>query len=345
MARYPWKAFTGRAAVVREAVAVDAPPDAQDTLAQAEAVCRALSWATCAEIVLAESLPALEADLRLFAPDVVFNLVESHHGQAALACVAPVLYRRLGLPFTGAEESAMLLAGDKAAAARVMRAAHIPVPPGVTRRDLLRGEFPGPGRYIVKSRFEDASLGLDDGCVLDARTGQELLGAMRDLAPAMGGECVAEAYIDGREFNLALLAGPGGRVCVLPVAEMVFDPTLTGPRILHYAAKWREGSDAWAASSRTFNVDGDEALVAAMTSVALRCWEVFGLAGYARVDVRVSASGEIFVIDVNPNPCLAPDSGFVAAAERCGMRYAELIEILLAEALWRRGGRPFREIQ
>lgn len=345
MAEYPWKAFTGRVAVVREAVAAHAAPDAQDTLAQAESVYRALSWASCAEIVLTDSLSALEADLRRFAPDVVFNLVESFGGQAAMACVAPALYRRMGLPFTGTGESAMLLAGDKAAAARVMRTAGLPVPVGATLGGLLGGDFPGPGHYIIKSRFEDASLGLDETCVIEVRTSQDLLAAMRDLASVMGGECVAEAYVDGREFNLALLGGPGGRVCVLPLAEMIFDPAMPGPRILHYAAKWDTESAAWAASARSFRLDQDLALAATMTRIGLRCWDVFGLSGSVRIDFRVSAAHEVFVIDINPNPCLAPNSGFVAALEACGMAHAEMVEILLHEALWRRGGQPRRERQ
>ncbi|NCD25577.1 MAG: D-alanine--D-alanine ligase [Deltaproteobacteria bacterium] len=344
MPERPRKPFTGRVAVVREAVTAQAGPDAQDTLIQAEAVCRALSRATCAEIELGDSLPALETDLRRFAPDVVFNLVESHDGQTTLACVAPALYRRLGLPFTGNEEAALLLAGDKAAAARIMNASGILTPPGLCLGDVSRGGFPGPGTYIVKSRFEDASVGLDENCVVAVRTASELVQTMRALAPAMGGDCVAEKYVDGREFNLALLGGPGKRVCVLPVAEMLFDPAMAGPRILHYAAKWHEGSPAWAASSRAFGL-ADNDLIQGMIRAGLRCWDVFGLAGYARVDFRVAASGEIHVIDINPNPCLSPDAGFAAAGERCGMDYAELIEILVAEALWRRSGRPRRELQ
>lgn len=345
MAERPRKAFTGRVAVVREAVTAQAGPDAQDTLAQAEAVCRTLSCATCAEIALGDSLPDLEAQLLRFAPDVIFNLVESYLGQATLACAVPALYRRLDLPFTGNGESALLLAGDKAAAARIMRASGIPTPPGVCLGDLLRGGFPGPGTYIVKSRFEDASMGLDEHSVVTVRTGRELLQTLRELAPGMGGDCVAEVYVDGREFNLALLGGAGGRVCVLPVAEMVFDPAMSGPRILHYAAKWHEDSLAWAASTRAFDLADDNALTQAMIRIGLRCWDVFGLAGYARVDFRVAASGEIFVIDVNPNPCLSPDAGFAVAGERCGMPYAELVNVLVDEALWRHGGRPRRELQ
>jgi len=321
-------------AVVREEIENDAAPDALDTLRQAEAVCESLErggW-TAAPLVLRRDPLALEEELRALRPELVFNLVESYCGLAMLACAAPPLYRRAGLPFTGADECAMTLAADKAAARRIMAATGIPAPAGTNLQELRQGRFPGAGRYIIKSRFEDASLGLGEDCVIDAGDGAELLRAMETVAPRMGGDCVAERYVDGREFNLALLAGPGGVPRVLPLAEMVFDPRLTGPAILHYAAKWHEDSDAFAASARSFALASDTP-ADEMTQAAIRCWEVFGLAGYARIDFRLSEKGEIFVIDVNPNPCIAPDSGFVAAAGQAGLDHARLVRDIVTDAL------------
>lgn len=330
---------TLQVAVVREVVPDTASPDVLDTLDQARAVIgslRRLGW-NAAEYVLGTDPFVLEEALVRHPLDVVFNLVESHCGLASLACVGPALCRKAGLAFTGSDEGTVALAGDKAASRRLMKAAGVPCPEGVGLEELRQGVFPGAGRYIVKSRFEDASLGLDACCVLDARQGRDLLLAMLGMAPRMGGACVAERYVEGREFNLALLADPAHGVRALPLAEMVFDPTMAGPAILHYDAKWREGSAAHAASNRCFDFSGEEDLMQEMVRTGLRCWELFGLAGYARIDFRVPVNGAPQVIDVNPNPCIAPDSGFVAAALRAGLDHSGLVRQIVWDALRRSG--------
>ena len=71
------------------------------------------------------------------------------------------------------------------------------------------------GRWIVKSALEDASLGLDDGAWLRVA---EVLPRAAECAARFGGDWFAERYIDGREFNIAVLDGR-----VLPMAEMRFE--------------------------------------------------------------------------------------------------------------------------
>lgn len=326
------------AAVLREEVDEDAAADALDTVEMARAVTESLQrrgWRT-RQILLGRDAQAFGAELAQGAPDVAFNLVESFAGQAALACVAPALCRAAGVPCTGSDTGALAAAADKALCRRIMACAGIPAPEGTSLTELHRGLFPGPGTYIVKSRFEDASLGLDHDCVVEAGSAAGLLGSMEALAPRLGGDCVAERFVAGREFNLAILAGPDGTPHPLPLAEMVFDPTMPGPAILGYAAKWHAGSDAYAASSRNFALGGSTPSPS-MIRAGLDCWEVFGLAGYARVDFRVSHSGDAFVIDINPNPCIAPDSGFAAAASQAGLTHADVVQAIVNDALRRAG--------
>ena len=328
-----------RVAVIREEVGADAPADALDTVEMARAVGESLTtrgW-TATEVLLGRDAEAFADALALAEPDLAFNLVESFCGQAALACIAPALCRRAGIPCSGSDEGVLAAAADKAMCRRIMAAAGIPAPEGTSLTELRMGRFPGPGTYIVKSRFEDASLGLDDDCVVEADDASRLLRAMESLAPRMAGDCVAERFVRGREFNLALLAGEDGLVRALPLAEMVFDPAAPGPAILGYAAKWHEESAAFAASVRSFDLHGDAETVEKMIAVGLRCWDVFGLAGYARVDFRVDAHGQVFVIDINPNPCIAPDSGFMAAARRAGMGHADVTRAIALDALRRAG--------
>ena len=132
---------------------------------------------------------------------------------------------------------------------------------------------------------------------------------------------------------MSLIAAPTGPR-VLPVAEMEFvEFPSTKPAIVGYAAKWDADSFEYRNTVRSFGVEA--ALAVRAERLALACWELFALDGYARVDFRVDGSGLPFVLEVNANPCLSPDAGFAAALAQAGIGYAEAIGWLLADALRR----------
>ena len=143
----------------------------------------------------------------------------------------------------------------------------------------------------------------------------------------------AEAFVEGREFNLSLLDGPAGPE-VLPPAEIRFVNFPAGrPHIVDYDAKWVEGAFGYANTPRSFDFpEADAILLVYLRKLALACWQAFGLAGYARVDFRVDRRGRPWILEVNTNPCLAPDAGFAAAAQRAGIGYAGLIGRIVAAA-------------
>jgi D-alanine-D-alanine ligase len=47
------------------------------------------------------------------------------------------------------------------------------------------------------------------------------------------------------------------------------------------------------------------------------------------VDFRVDKEGNPWVLEINANPCISPDSGFVAAADRAGINYTEFVARIL----------------
>lgn len=311
-------------------VAPDAPPDELDTLVTAKAVSAALT-ARGHDAVLAPFTPKTDR-LRAQAAgfDVVFNLVESVEGQGLLACIAPLLLERLGAVYTGSRAATIALAGDKPMAKRVLRAAGLPTPDWA--EPPLWSGLAEDARTIVKSASEDASIDLDDAAVV---TGRDAVMARAERSAARyGGRWFAESYVEGREFNVAVLeemAGPR----VLPVAEMRFtDWPADRPKIVGYAAKWDETSADAKRTVRRFGVEKDEpTLGRALHALALKAWALFGLKGYARVDFRVGAAGEPVILEINPNPCLEPQAGFAAAAIEAGYSYEELVERIAAAAI------------
>jgi len=197
----------------------------------------------------------------------------------------------------------------------------------IPTHDPSRIAFDPP--YIVKSLWEHASKGLDDGCIV--RDKALLRRVMVERRDSLGGECFAEAYIEGREFNVSLLGDASG-VEVLPVAEMRFDQYEGRARVLGYEAKWEQGSFAYEHTTRTFDVEPqDKELVRRLSRLAVKCWRLFHLRGYARVDFRVNAEGEAYVLEVNANPCISPDSGFVAAAAQAKISYNKLVSRIVAD--------------
>jgi D-alanine-D-alanine ligase len=75
-----------------------------------------------------------------------------------------------------------------------------------------------------------------------------------------------------------------------------------------------------------------------MTALALQAWDLFGLAGYARIDFRVDTAGRPWLLEVNANPCLSGDAGYVAAADEAGLSQLELVRRIVAAARRRAPG-------
>lgn len=315
------------------------PPDALDNLRQARAVAEALRGLGHAPrlVPFSPDPDRLRPRLAAVRAEVVFNLVESVGGQGRLVHLAPAALAALGLPCTGSSGAALFVSGGKLQAKARLRALAAPIPDWLTMADLRGGRRPAPGPWIVKSVWEHASIGLDDDSVLRLPGGPDdadrLLACLERRAPRLGGECFAERFLPGREFNLSLLEGPTGPA-PLPPAETVFrDWPPDRPALVGYRAKWEEDSPQYRATVRRFDFPaGDGPLLDQLAALARLVWRGFGLGGYARLDCRLDASGRPCVIDVNANPCLSPDAGFAAAAERAGLGYTETVGRVLARA-------------
>lgn len=142
-----------------------------------------------------------------------------------------------------------------------------------------------------------------------------------------------EEYIPGREFNLSVIGGKNGPK-VMPVAEMQYlDFPADKPRILNYASKWDTESFEYSHTVRTFELpESDRDLSLLLADLARKCWDLFELRGYARVDFRVNEKNQPYILEINTNPCLSPDSGFPAACDRAGISYTEMIKHIIEDA-------------
>lgn len=330
-----------RVAVVHNAVSDQSLPDEQDVLVQVESVCRALADLGHEARALPCDLNLSDLSLRLEAqkPDMVFNLVESLGGKGRLIHVVPSALDAWGIHYTGAPAEAMLLTSNKILAKERMETAGLSTPPWIGpypmdyRSRALNPDDLNAAPWIIKSVWEHASLGLEEDGLITTADSDTLIQALKDRAPGLGGACFGERFIDGREFNLSILAGPDGPQVLSP-AEILFEGYGPDkPRIIGYRAKWDTTSYEYRHTCRSFDFRAKDAdLLAKLAENALRCWRVFGLKGYARVDFRVDFDGKIWILEVNANPCISPDAGFAAALERSGILFPDAVTRILEDA-------------
>jgi D-alanine-D-alanine ligase len=322
-----------RIAVVHNVMQDDSPLDEQDVLAQADAVTHALQALThkSVRLICGLNLSRVQSELRAIAPQMVFNLVESLDGTGRLIHLFPFLLDAMGMPYTGACAEAMMLTSNKLLAKTMLDLAGLPTPMWTTSDPsgcIGACHCPSemPNRWIIKSVWEHASIGLDQDAVVETACKDGLAGLLKQRAPQMGGACFAEAYIDGREFNLSMLDSSDGPQ-ILPPAEIIFEGyDHTQARIVDYQAKWDDHSYAFHHTPRRFDfLSEDDDLLEQLKTLSLACWDLFDLRGYARVDFRVDPNGRPWILEINANPCLSPDAGFVAALHQVGLSLTEAV--------------------
>lgn len=323
-----------KAVILHSDVPLDASEDELDCLRQADTIAEALRVLGYAPVLmpfvlnLNKTIQTLEA----MQPEFVFNLVETINGRGSLIHFAPALLDYLNIPYTGCGTDAMFLTSNKPLAKEMMQLAGISTPAWISAEGVHSGKAPS-STYLLKASWEDASVGLDENSIFTLTDTTDVIALMAERKKKIGGPCFAEAYIDGREFNMALIAGKSG-VQALPPAEMQFFGF--GPdklKLLDYRAKWVEGTFEYENTARTMDFTAeDDKLIADLQAIAKQCWKLFGLRGYARVDFRIDKDGTPWVLEINANPCLSLEAGFAFAVDRAGLQYSEAIELIIQDA-------------
>jgi len=282
----------------------------------------------------------LVAALRQATPELVVNVAESFRGKSALESNVAALLNLMDLRYTGSSPAGLLLAGDKTLTKQVLRFHGILTPESAT---LYRGAVDWAGDLafpvIVKPPQEDASLGITTASVVHEI--KDLFARIDALQTEYQQPVLVEQFIDGREFYVGVLGNLSAEA--LPVMELDFSGfPVDRPRVASWEAKWGEHGDGsgaeYAGTRSVFPTDLDPELGGRMQRVAIEAFEALRLRDYARIDLRVTDGGEIYVIEVNPNCYLERSAEFARAAERGGMNYQALIAriIQLAAARYAR---------
>ncbi|MDD3874989.1 MAG: ATP-grasp domain-containing protein [Bacteroidales bacterium] len=270
----------------------------------------------------------LLADKEELKPVFIVNLVETIYNDGRLIHVAPAFFDFMGVPYTGCPSESVYLTSNKLTTKLVLKAHNIKAPAYVCRNNIAES-FNPDFNYLVKSVWEHASVGLDESTLRLLNLKDDIESVIKN-ASAKGKEVFAEQFIEGREFNIAVLGGEKGPQVLHP-AEIKFVDFPEGKlKIVGYRAKWIEDSFEYKNTIRSFDfVPEDAPLLEELKQICLKCWNVFNLKGYARVDFRVDKNGIPYVLEINTNPCISPDSGFIAAVKKTNIGFEELFQRII----------------
>jgi D-alanine-D-alanine ligase len=311
------------------------PPE-DPVLGQIEEALRTLGH-TSKRLMVDATVEPLVAALRSDPPDLVFNMAEAFAGKSALESNVAALMNLLHLRYTGSSPAGLIVAGDKTLTKKVLTFHGLKTAKFAT---VYRGAVDWAGDItfplIVKPPQEDASLGITGKSVVN--NVQELLERIGAMQTEFQQPALVEEFIDGREFYVGVLGNVN--VKALPVIELDF----TGfppdrPKIASWEAKWGDAGDEkgaeFAGTKSIFPTDLSEELAAKMQAVAVDAFHALRLRDYARIDLRVTPEGEIYIIEVNPNCYLERSAEFSMAAQKAEIDHTALIGRILELAIGR----------
>ena len=272
-------------------------------------------------------------------PHIAFNLLEEFHGVGVYDHHVVSYLELMKQRYTGCNPRGILLANDKPLAKKILAYHRIRTPKfqvfprGRKPKRPKSLEFP----LLVKSVSEDASLGITQSSVVhDDQKMQDRVAFVHDQLET---DAMVERYIEGREMYVGVFGNR--RLTVLPIWEMVFKNAPEGmPQIATARVKWdveyqkKLGIETSEAQQLTPEIEQR------IISACKRIYKALSLSGYARIDLRLSEAGQIFVLEANPNPNLSYGEDLAESAEKVGINYEQLLQKIISlglnyQAEWR----------
>lgn len=283
-------------------------------------------------LAIYDDVDLLRQKLQNFAPDVLFNLVERFKNNSGFDQNIVSFFEMQELPFTGCGSTGLTLCKHKGISKKILHYHGIHVPGFVVIPRGQRIARPKPLKFplLVKPVKEEASYGISRASFVE--NDEQFKERCAFIHEKYDSDVIAEEYIDGREIYVSLLGNT--RLAVFPMREMTFgDGAPNGPKIATYAAKWDEEYRKRNGLKNSFADDLDPALVKHIEETCKRIYRLLTIDGYARIDLRLTAAGEVYFIEANPNPILADDEDFALSAGKAGLSYPQLIDRIIRSGM------------
>jgi D-alanine-D-alanine ligase len=280
-----------------------------------------------------DDVSRLNAALKRGKPDLVFNLMEMFGENVGGDIAVAGLLDLLGLPYTGGGPGELYLAQDKGLTKKALAFDNVLFPDFAVFSKNADFETGGKLRMplFVKPLRGDASIGIDGNALVHETS------ALMKRVLAIHEQCddaaLVEEYIDGRELYVSILGNREPKV--FPAIELDFSGLPQGrPRVMSARAKWDQRSVEYK-GTRSVVAELPDELRARVEKVSLDAYRALRVRDYGRIDLRVADTGDIFVIEVNPNCYLERASEFPMAASAGGLDYVQLINNIVDVAMER----------
>jgi D-alanine-D-alanine ligase len=265
-------------------------------------------------------------------PDLIFNLVELFHDTTHFDKNIVALIEMLGIPHTGASSAALFLCNDKAMCKKILRFHRVRTPRFHTFYRGALAWLPATVKFpcIVKPLTEEASRGISLASVVDDQ--DQLAERVKMIHERMERDAIAEEYVEGRELYVSVIGD--ARLRVLPPREMTFGQMSDDePRIATYKAKWDDAYRRKWGIRNAFAGALKNGLAENIQDTCKRAYRALNIRSYARFDLRVTAAGQVYVIEPNVNPNIARDDEVAQSADKVGISYPALIRMLVRQAI------------
>ncbi len=285
-------------------------------------------------VITSSDIKQMTDKLQSEKPDLVFNFCESIEGNSFQEMNVAGLYELLNIRYTGSNPLTLGSCLDKVRTKQILSFHKIGITPFrvfVSPDEVVRKKLRFP--VIAKPIHEDASIGISNSSILHDR--DTLQRHLAELLKKFSQPILVEEYIEGREFNVAIVGTE--ELLALPVSEIDFSTMPDGyNHIVSYEAKWIPESIEYKNTVPVCPARISQRLQKKLQSTAMRAYEVMGCRDYGRVDMRVDKNGNVFVLEVNANPDLSPSgSGFARSANAFGWTYGQLINNIVESAFKR----------
>lgn len=281
-----------------------------------------------AEIVSVRTLDDLATKLAEFDPrsTLIFNLCEAFGGTSEGEARVTSRLEELSFYFVGASTVNLVACLDKHTTKARLLQYGIPTAPYqtfVTGREAICVPLPA----MVKPIREDCSVGLSENSIV--HTPEALRSQVRYVLDVYHQPALVEMFLEGREFTVSLW--DDGTTKILAVAEADYSDAPDPARVFYdFEAKWGDNGYPTICPAQL-----DTRLERAIRRSAFDAYTLMGCRDYTRVDMR-EKDGQVYVLEVNPNPSLAPGAGFAKAADVAGYSYAQMAQHLVCTAWCRK---------
>src|SRR5205809_4775539 len=287
---------------------------------------------TAEHLAIFDDLDLVRQKLGTFQPDVIFNLADQFKNNRGFDQNIVSFLEMQGVPFTGCSATGLVLCKHKGISKKILHYHRIHVPNFVVIPRGQRISRPKQLKFpiVVKPVKDEASYGISQASFVE--TEEQLRERVAFIHEKRDADVIAEEYITGRELYVSLMGNL--RLTVFPIRELLFGEVPPNePKIATYRAKWdEEYRKRWGLKNQ-FAEGLDPALVTNIEQTCKRIYSLLTIDGYARIDLRLTPTNEVYFIEANPNPILAEYEDFAQAAGKAGLPYPQLIDRIIRQGM------------